>query len=175
MGTNYWKKIQDFPSGVPYGESGKFVSGTINWLAVNDSYTSWTIVSLGLEKETYQVLLQPDYGAVTVVTKTLGVLRDCLCILAHIDTFSDVWFMKEYGNKDSWTKLFRVPCMGDVGSCSYTKALYITEDDQVLLQYQAKLIVYNSRDGTFKTHDTQNLNGWLPPEVYQESLISPCS
>lgn len=83
--------------------------------------------------------------------------------------------MKEYGNKYSWTKLFRVPYMGDVGSCPYTKALYLTEDDQVLLKYQAELVVYNSRDGTFKTPEIQNINRWLVPEVYQESLISPCS
>lgn len=146
LGTDYWRRIQDFPSGVPFDNSGTFVSGTINWLAAKDPYTSWIIVSLDLEEETYQYLLQPDYGAVTVNSVTLGVLRDCLCILAHGDTFSDVWLMKEYGNNDSWTKLFRVPYMGDVGSCPYTKALYLTEDDQVLLKYQAELVVYNSRD-----------------------------
>jgi hypothetical protein len=68
------------------------------------------------------------------MTSWFGVLRDCLCILAHSDTSSDVWLMKEYGNKDSWTKLLCVPYMGDVGSYLYTKALYLTEDDQVPTQ-----------------------------------------
>jgi len=172
LGTDYWRRIQDFPSGVPFDGLGTFVSGTINWLAAKDSI----IVSLDLEMETYQELMQPDYGAVpvTVVSVTLGVLRDCLCILAHSDTFSDVWLMKEYGNKDSWAKLFCVPYIGHVGSCLYTKALYLTDDDQVLLKYQAELVVYNSRDGTFKTLEIQNINRWMVPEVYQESLISPC-
>ena len=169
LGTDCWRRIQDFPSGVPFDGSGTFVSGTINWFAAK-----WIIVSFDLEKETYQELLQPDYGAVTVVSVTLGVLRDCLCILAHSDTFSDVWLMKEYGNKDSWAKLFCVPYIGHVGSCLYTKALYLTDDDQVLLKYQAELVVYNSRDGTFKTLEIQNINRWMVPEVYQESLISPC-
>jgi hypothetical protein len=38
----------------------------------------------------------------------------------------------------------------DVRFCASTKALYVTEDDQVLLQYHAKLVVYNSRDGILK-------------------------
>ncbi|KAL5097274.1 hypothetical protein RYX36_001601 [Vicia faba] len=175
LGANAWRRIQDFPSGVPFDASGKFVSGTINWLASRDSYSSWVIVSLDLDKESYQELLQPDYGQVTVVTLSLGVLRECLCILSHSDTFSDVWLMTEYGNKDSWTKLFHVPYTGDVGSWPYTKALYVFEDDKVLLECQSGLVVYNARDATFKTPEIQNINGWMVPEIYQESLISPCS
>ncbi|XP_058723822.1 F-box/kelch-repeat protein At3g23880-like [Vicia villosa] len=177
LGTNAWRKIQDFPSGVPFDDSGKFVGGTINWLASRDSFFSCVIVSLDLEKESYQDLLQPDYGEVVVLTISLGVLRECLCILSHSDTFSDVWLMKEYGNKDSWTKLFHVPYMGDLGSCPYTKVLYVYEDDKILLECHSGLVVlvvYNARDSTFKTHEIQN-NGWMVPQIYQESLVSPCS
>ncbi|XP_061359681.1 F-box/kelch-repeat protein At3g23880-like [Gastrolobium bilobum] len=175
LGTNYWRRIQEFPSGVPFDESGKFVSGTVNWLASATSSSSWVIVSLDLGKESYQELLQPDYGGVTVLTLTLGVLRDCLCILSHSDTFSDVWLMKDYGNKESWTKLFSVPYMGNPDSYPYTKALHISEDDQVLLEFQSRLVVYNSRDGTFKLPEIQSINSWVVPDVYVESLISPCS
>ncbi|KAJ1428800.1 F-box-like domain superfamily [Sesbania bispinosa] len=176
LGTNCWRRIEDFPSGVPFDDSGKFVSGTVNWLASTASSSSWVIVSLDLGKESYQELLQPDYGGVAVITLSLGVLRDCLCILSHSDTFSDVWLMKDYGNKESWSKLFRVPYMGDPGySYPYTKALYISEDDEVLLEFQSELVVYDSRNGTFKTPEIQNINGWMVPEVYVESLISPCS
>jgi hypothetical protein len=34
----------------------------------------------------------------------LGVLRECLCMISG----HDVWVMKEYGNKESLTKLFTV-------------------------------------------------------------------
>ncbi|KAK7303218.1 hypothetical protein RJT34_14120 [Clitoria ternatea] len=174
LGTDSWRRIQEFPSGVPFDESGKFVNGTVNWLASSASGSSWIVVSLDLGKECYRELLQPDYGGVAVVTLTLGVLRDCLCMLSHCDTFSDVWLMKDYGNKESWTKLFSVPYMGNPDSFPYTKALYISEDDQVLLEFQSKLVVYNPRDGTFKIPEIQNINGWVVPEVYAESLISPC-
>ncbi|RHN72871.1 putative F-box associated interaction domain-containing protein [Medicago truncatula] len=52
MGTNFWTRIQDFPQ----HESGKFINGTLNWLACNNS----TIVSLDLEKGSYRKLLLPD-------------------------------------------------------------------------------------------------------------------
>ncbi|XP_058723824.1 F-box/kelch-repeat protein At3g23880-like [Vicia villosa] len=175
LGTSAWRRIQDFRSGVHFYDSGKFVSGTVNWLTGRISSSSRVIVSLDLEKESYQEFLQPDYGGVmTVVTISLGVLRDCLCILSFSDTFSDVWLMQEYGNKDSWTKLIRVPNMGDVGSRPYAKTLYVSEDDKVLLKYKYSLVVYNARDDTFKTLEVQDNNDWMIPAIYQESLISPC-
>jgi len=42
----------------------------------------------------------------------------------------------------------------------------------VLLEYLHKLVVYNSRDGTFKSLKVQKRHGWMFPDVYQESLIS---
>ena len=147
VGTNFWRRILDFPGKLDY-RSGIFVSGTLNWLLSNDS----SIVSFDLEKESYGELSLPDYGALVALTKSLWLLRDCLSILySHIGAYSEIWLMKEYGNKDSWTKLFRVPYIGDVGSCIYTRALYIYEDDQVLLEFRSKLVVYHPRDGTLKT------------------------
>ncbi|XP_057418403.1 F-box/kelch-repeat protein At3g23880-like [Lotus japonicus] len=168
LGSDSWRQIQDFPSGVPFDETGRFVSGSLNWLASVDS--SWVIVSLDLGKECYQELSLPDCGDAAL---TLGVLRDCLCIVTHHYEFSDVWLMKEYGNKESWTKIFSVPSMGE--QSPYTKTLHISEDDEVLLEFQSQLVVYNFRDCTFKTPQIQNITSWMVPDVYVESLISPCS
>jgi len=49
MGTYFWKRILNFPRGL-CKESGKFVSGTLNWLPYDHSI----IVSLDLEKESYR-------------------------------------------------------------------------------------------------------------------------
>ncbi|MCI61556.1 F-box family protein, partial [Trifolium medium] len=78
--------IQDFPYGVPFESSGKFVSGTVNWLAWKDWFKSCVIVSLDLEKESYQEIMQPDYGVEIEIVRTLVVLRDCLSILHLTDT-----------------------------------------------------------------------------------------
>jgi F-box interacting protein len=180
LGTNSWRTIQDFPSGLKSKNgSGEFVCGTINWLTYRSGpnpTSPWCIISLDLEKESYLEIMQPDYGGVTLTCLELGVLRDCLSIFFHSDTFTDIWFMKEYGNKESWIKLFRVPVVRDLGYYPYVCALYVSEDDQVLLySVLSELVIYNSRDGTFKDLNVRNAYGLRSStQVYQESLISPC-
>lgn len=154
--------------------TGKFVSGSFNWIGFTDSVSPAVIVSLDLEKESYRVLLLPDFGEMYMALP-LDVLMDCLCVLCHSVTFSDVWVMKEFGNENSWARLFHVPYMGGVGSGLCTTAFYVYEDDQVLLECRSKLVVYNSRDGTFKRLEIQSTDGWMVPQVYQQSFISPCS
>jgi hypothetical protein len=88
--------------------------------------------------------------------------------------FLDVWIMKEYGNKESWTKLYWVPLMSRL----YNKTLYIFEDDQLLIDFydsdhMLKLIVYDSKNRTSKILEIQDINYRIKPEVYIESLISP--
>ncbi|CAJ2658502.1 unnamed protein product [Trifolium pratense] len=152
--------IQDFPSGIPLGlSSGRFVSGTVNWMDYN-----MDIVSLDLNNETYQEIMQPDYGLGIYSEVTLVVLRDCLSIVAESNTYLDVWLMDEYGNTESWTKLFGIPrsCMGDLESSPNITPLYLSEDDQVLLESRSKrqfeLAIYNSRDSTLKTTEIQKIN-----------------
>ncbi|GAU24914.1 hypothetical protein TSUD_116400 [Trifolium subterraneum] len=176
-GTNIWTNIEEFPFGCVSVQqrSGKFVSGTINWL-VSRMYPTKRqhfIASFDLRSESYQEVLLPDCGAVDVYNLrlgALGVLRGCLCMVFR----HDVWVMKEYGSKESWTKLFAINVMQDL-STSYTsiKVLNIFEDNQVLLnstRMTDKLIIYNSKNGTFKFMDFGN-----SAEVCVESLISPCS
>jgi len=106
--------------------------------------------------------------------------RDCLCVFAISDMFLDVWIMNEYGKKESWTKLYSVSDMQDRGLQAYT-ALYISEDDQLLMQcYEIeakfstmKLVLYDSKTGTLNIPEFQNNYDQIYPKVYIESLISP--
>ncbi|KAL2341217.1 hypothetical protein Fmac_009157 [Flemingia macrophylla] len=174
LGTESWRVVPDFPSVVPLDESGKFVSGSVNWLAYKSSPSS-VIVSLDLQKECFEEVLQPDYGDVAVLDLTLGVLRHRLCVIAHGYDLLDVWLMQDYGNRESWTKLFSFPFLETPDSFPWVKALSLSEDDQLLLEFGSKLVVYNTRDGTFDTPQIQDINDCLASEVYIESLISPCS
>jgi F-box interacting protein len=181
LGNNFWKNIQDFPfDGVLVERSGKFVSGTINWLASFKLYrvSPCFIVSLDLKNESYQKVLLPDFGDVPDVYTwlTMSVFRDCLCVATGHDVsgMKDVWVMKEYGNKESWTKLFTISNAVDPTiSYAYVKLVYVFEDNQVLLKFtgnfELNLFVYNYGSGTFKFTNFQNI-----PEVCVESLISPC-
>lgn len=158
------------------------MSGTINWLSYDISSSLLNaIVSLDLENESYQNLLLPDTDK---QRESLGKLRDCLCLFtsSSSDMLVEVWIMKEYGNKEPWTKLYNIPYMGDQVLNPYSKSrcYAISDDDQVLMDFQEFLtltsFVYDSKNGTFNIPEFQHISSsYLNPEVYVESLISPCS
>jgi F-box interacting protein len=176
LGTNSWRMIDgDFP--VSSGLSLKYVSDTLNWLEYIDNV--YYLVSFDLVNESYRKFSPPNYGVEDVDDVILGVLKDCLCISGHTRAFSSVWMMKEYGNEESWIKLYSVPYMNDPFHYGYTKPIWISEDDQVLMECKSwhtkmNLIVYGVEKGTFKIPNTDNINGWITPVVCIESLVSPC-
>jgi len=151
LSTDSWRTMQDFPYSRPFYRLGIFVSGTINWLMLDVS-SSFFIVSLDLENESYQQLLLPNLE--NDRSASLGVLRDCLCIFTSSDLNLNIWIMKEFGNQESWTKLYSGLHMQDCIFRHYTKALYIFEDEQLLVgfyelePYKLKLVVYDSKNGT---------------------------
>ncbi|XP_058732400.1 F-box/kelch-repeat protein At3g23880-like [Vicia villosa] len=183
LGTNYWTRIQDFPTHdqLLASSTGIFVNDSVNWL------TSHFIVSLHLKKESYQNLSLPvslpvsNVGFRSSCFDTLGTWKGCLSLLIPMrDTFSDFWIMKEFGKENSWTKLLSIPYMQEWGFFRYTKMLYISEDDQVLLEifmcrkFKYMLVVYDSINNTFNFPEFQNkIHPITMPEVYVESLISP--
>jgi F-box interacting protein len=163
LGTNSWRRIQDVPSYGSISAPGVFARGTINWLAHDaSSSSSHNIVSLDLEKELYKMLLKPN---LETNSWTLRVLMDCLCIFASFEKFVDIWIMKEYDNEEPWNKLYRVPYMQDLGLYPNDNALYITEDNQVLMYYrnwvQLMFTVYDSKSGTFNMSARQDINGFF--------------
>ncbi|KAF7813722.1 F-box/kelch-repeat protein [Senna tora] len=155
MASNSWRKIQDFPFGVtPYQNSGKFVSGCLNWAAncSAGSTSLWVIVSLDLQKETYREVLPPDYEKEECSTPTLGVLRGCLCMnYDHKKTHFVVWLMKDYGVRESWVKLVSIPYLPNPEDFSYSVPYCISENGQVLLMFEFDLVLYDPKDQSFKT------------------------
>jgi hypothetical protein len=85
--------------------------------------------------------------------------------------------MEEYGNKESWTKLFTVPYMREPFNHNISIIpIYIFEDDQVILEFigdhELNVGLYDSKSGTLKP---TNFGDFYYPEVCVESLISPYS
>ncbi|XP_045819961.1 F-box/kelch-repeat protein At3g23880-like [Trifolium pratense] len=180
LGTNIWRSIPTYPFGgvpVPSALSGKYVSGTMNWLVSKDPL-GWGkpcyILSFDLVNESYQMILPHIDGEDMCDLWSIGVLRDCLCVTSG----NDVWIMEEYGNKESWTKLFTVPYMR-VRDNSHVliTPIYMFDDDQVILKFNSDndldLALYDSKSDTLKLTDFHPIDYQTIPEVCIESLISP--
>jgi F-box interacting protein len=174
LGTDYWTRIEGIPHYYDICGLGIFSSDFVNWLAIDES-SLYFILSLDFEKESYQQLLLPE---IENDSWTLSVARDCLCVSRTSDTILNIWIMKEYGNQESWTKSYIVPNLQDWGFKAY-KALYISEDDKLLVQCyvmgrgKMKLVVYDSKTDTLNIPEFQNIYLQMNAKVYIESLISP--
>ncbi|XP_058767898.1 F-box/kelch-repeat protein At3g23880-like [Vicia villosa] len=184
LGTHYWRRISDFPGSdlTPKSRPGIFVNDSVNWLTYDLACKGALIVSLNLEKESYQKHSLPVFDVRFPISYSsiLGILRGCLSLLSSRDKFCDVRIMKEYGNENSWIKLLSVPHMKLPRVFGYTNVLYISEDGQVLMEFFKEwegfnLVVYDSINNIFKNPKFQNNIHckMVAQEVYVESLIYP--
>ncbi|KAI8556186.1 hypothetical protein RHMOL_Rhmol05G0232500 [Rhododendron molle] len=171
--TDSWRRIGDFPHGdLPYPHSsGVFVDGALHWNVSRE--TNGIIVSLDLAKETYGKILKPEYRDGRLY-ETLCAFNGCLCVLYDYRICAHLWVMKEYGIRDSWTKLAVVPYATRVSNLQYldTMPFFIFKNGEVLLYTRKHLVRYNLKDGTF-TYPTSPIDlasSILHP--YIESLVS---
>ncbi|PIA59460.1 hypothetical protein AQUCO_00400382v1 [Aquilegia coerulea] len=107
----------------------------------------------------------------------LGVLNGCLssCVYDHSAGNTEIWLMKDYGVKESWTKLFTV--------CGFDfEPLVIRKNGEVLLKNDTrdsvrKKYIYKS-DPIYENlniEDVQGIVNWTNAFPYVESLISVAS
>ncbi|GKA87920.1 zinc finger, CCHC-type containing protein, partial [Tanacetum coccineum] len=110
-----WKNINDFPYEDPLNSCGMFSNRALHWVTVSDdSPETQRIVSLDLAKETYGEVLLFEYDEGDTRLITLGVSGEWLCgICCYHSRYADLWVMKVYGVKDSWTKLVSFPYLMD--------------------------------------------------------------
>nr|GEZ46891.1 hypothetical protein [Tanacetum cinerariifolium] len=120
-----------------------------------------------MEVLTYGEVLQIEGG----MKLSLGVLGECLCGLCYYyESHADLWVMKVYGVKDSWTKSASFPYLTHPWISKYLVPLFISNDGNVLIKYAypMELVIYKSKDSSFEYFDT-----CCEACVVVESLVSP--
>ncbi|KNA07218.1 hypothetical protein SOVF_173850 [Spinacia oleracea] len=97
-----------------------------------------------------------DYKLTPNDIVVLGVLDECLCLVTRIcPEFHDVyvWVMKEYGVKESWTKLFNITEASIVGPLVSAPLSCSRKGDEVLLRREndnGGLCCYDMKDKAVK-------------------------
>ncbi|KAK4403833.1 F-box/kelch-repeat protein [Sesamum angolense] len=171
--ANSWKRIDVFKDGLPFDDTGKFVSGKLHWGRRVGFNSRWEIVSFDLGSEVCGKVEQPGYieGG---FSPSLGVLGGCLCVLCDFPKTSvDVWILREYGKRDSWDKLVTVPYdLGDPWKGPYSTPLCRGAKGEILLVYGSSFIVYDPKDNAFHRPKITNFDTFLEADVYVESLVS---
>jgi F-box interacting protein len=116
---------------------GMLASGALHWLVNPKAESDRTnlILAFDLGVEEYRLVPQPDFYDKNS-SMNVGVLGGCLTI--HCNRYRhrlDVWVMKEYGVKESWTKLFSVMQPETIRSFDYVRPVaYSKSGGEVLLE-----------------------------------------
>ncbi|GKD58438.1 F-box associated domain containing protein, partial [Tanacetum coccineum] len=167
--TGKWKEIGHFPCGTVLNYA-KFTNGTLLWATGDESSLNlWKIVSLDLANETYGEVLEPEYHKGEDYLE-LGVVGEWLCVLNDYreSPVVDVWVMKVYGVKDSWTKLASIP-YPDHWRGQIWAPLCISKDGKLLLQFGLQLLIYDSKDSSSSVIE----NKYYDACIVVKSLVSP--
>ncbi|KAL4360339.1 hypothetical protein AHAS_Ahas08G0167500 [Arachis hypogaea] len=177
-----WKTINPpvFPYDFVGTRNGIFVSGTLNWLVYHPTIDyfelEWFVLTFDLKTESFGRLCLP-------ITRTRSDVIHMPRLQLHNNRLSvcyrtpnmriicTLWIMKEYGVKESWIKLFEIPCVGMISPCV---SVYISEDHHLLGLDESyrKFLVYNLRQNKLVS---QVSHGYHTITIFlcHESLVSP--
>ncbi|XP_059626712.1 F-box/kelch-repeat protein At3g06240-like [Cornus florida] len=179
MKTNSWRRIQDFPSkaGVSNSQPCLLLNGILHWFCCH----VWKMISFDLAEEKFRDIPLPHLQRIEscsnyVVCRgyAVGVLGGCLCInVTGVDdcrSGTKFWVMKEYGKRESWTKLgIIIPCSFDAKPLNFSN-----NDEHLFLVDHKRLLMYNKKENTYRYPGTFNIFGkWFGAETYLESIVSP--
>ncbi|KAI9196426.1 hypothetical protein LWI28_023826 [Acer negundo] len=160
------------------------LNGAIHWM-VNKLEDSSLIAAFDLVEEKFKTLPPPDILLDNDCIYTLGLLRGNLCLVTEKrDQRNQLWIMKEYAVKSSWTRIV----ISDL-FFSLQPLCYLNTSETMLLFIDMQHLVFcNPKDGKFKyvkvdgiqnrdddvTDEVDDVgDDWCDVDVYVESLVSP--
>ena len=133
-----WRRLPDYPYNLRYLRAfAMLVSGALHWLVTSKAESDRTnlILAFDLGVEEYRLVPRPDFSD-NDCRMNVGVLGGCLTIYrGNYFNRLDVWVMKDYGVKESWTKLFTAMEPFSISSFQYERPVaYSKSGGEVLLE-----------------------------------------
>ncbi|KAF7142759.1 hypothetical protein RHSIM_Rhsim05G0180800 [Rhododendron simsii] len=106
MKLDSWRRVEDIPRKYyiqrGYGRMNVFVCGSLHWRLGPDH----SIVAFDMAAEEHRLLPGPECKNTWIP----GELGGCLCIFDnYVGLRIEAWVMKDYGVKESWTRMFSIP------------------------------------------------------------------
>ncbi|PRQ34715.1 putative F-box associated domain, type 1 [Rosa chinensis] len=119
------------------------------------------------EEEVREIPLPPCFS-IEGEDVYLSVFRECLCMILGYN--EELWVMKEYGGRESWTKI-RI----SIPPCQWLHSGFRKKNYDLLLLEDAndKLVLLNFDEDTFRNLSIRGVSQVGYVVVYLESLVSP--
>ncbi|OMO98374.1 hypothetical protein COLO4_13967 [Corchorus olitorius] len=157
IGTGSWRSLGNAPISIV--DQGwcfdAYLHGAFHWVTYSDDGNSKDqIVCFDFEKDMFGEVpfFRFPCGRARVTTLKLGVIEDCLSVCGYPDHGSnhfEIWVMKDYGVKESWTMQFRIKHEGFHGYgafCDWFYPLILLKNGRMLMSYGDDLVVcYNNK------------------------------
>ncbi|CAB4320811.1 unnamed protein product [Prunus armeniaca] len=142
----------------------------LHWLLdrVGVEHRSSVIISFDLAEENVRELPLP-LASIDAKDYIVGAFRDFLCVTHYADgvMHNEYWIMKEYGVRESWTKVrISIPYSVLQHSGFWKKS-------HDLLVFRDRLVLCNSNGERFRNLSITGLPEVNEVGIYLESLVSP--
>ncbi|KAF9596852.1 hypothetical protein IFM89_013900 [Coptis chinensis] len=190
LGTKQWRRIE-IPCHLAQSFSIPYLNGALHWLRLTDQ-SRWdhnpqitddkSIMAFDIRSEKFEEV--PKFSSHRQTNERLGVLQGCLSCTKYYGEYADIWLMKQYGVKESWTKLLSI-CFPSRRSCQI-KPLVVRRKGEILLEPMRKsgyvlgraprshLYEYEPISNSLNEYDTGNIR-WIDVHAYVESLVTVTS
>ncbi|EXB41581.1 F-box protein [Morus notabilis] len=157
--SNTWKRIRDFPYYLRYKHGfGVLSNNALHWVVSRKplSDVSNLVFAVDLVTEEYREVPLPEFEGESF-HMNVEVLGGSLCLLCNYvsddpnadwgsgSDHVDMWMMKEYGVRESWTKFCTVVPSDGIGPFNYVLPIaYLKSGNQVLMNKNGeKFVVYD--------------------------------
>ncbi|CAI9086878.1 OLC1v1020801C1 [Oldenlandia corymbosa var. corymbosa] len=176
---NSWRRIGDFPYQLPYKRVwGAHLNGVLH-TAVRNSNMGWSIMGFDVSNGMHSAIPIPDLpGAASsdgYAEFTVEVLGGCLCLVCpRRKDRTDVWIMKEYRVKESWTMLLSVAPPVVEPYYKISPLAFSKDGREVLLNHDDKqLMWYNLKKKTVRSVSVDGMPFVFYGDVCVSSLVRP--
>ncbi|KAI4377561.1 hypothetical protein MLD38_015166 [Melastoma candidum] len=142
--TNLWRQVSVIvPCTVPHCSRQAFLNGFGHWIGFSRDapHLKMVVMSFDFHGETFREMDLPDGAALwSTYNLMMTVHRGSLCLIEK-DVVSGlcIWIMNKYGIGSSWTKLFTIDLVGDLGRWERVlgfrtngEVLMVTENDELV-------------------------------------------
>ncbi|KAM5580272.1 F-box/kelch-repeat protein [Rosa sericea] len=177
--TGSWRTVEDIDYVTLITQQGLFLNGALHWL-YNLPEGGSRILSFDLEAEKFQKTIPLPYDDWFYDPL---IYKNCLCVLAcpaGTNTFN-IWMMKEYGDKESWTEVVQFSLEKYAAHYhdfrSYFTPVCILENGVVLIDEMGEcehlMVLSNLKEKEYKhvVEVAENLE--FRTVIYRETLVSP--
>lgn len=174
--TDGWREVRDFPYYLCYRRNfNTFAKGALHWLVSlkPEAKADFLIAAFDLTTEELCLLPQPDF-ANEMVLVNLCVLGGCLSMVCNYPKkHVDIWVMKSYGVKDSWTKLISTADVKLIKESDFLRPIaYSKSGKEVLLEKNfERLYWYHLENKTVKRLIVPGMPRLFVTETFTGSLV----